>query len=381
MNKHQQIHNEQAILQQVITVLWGKVKIRATGNHNTDYGNHYATMNFTLPRQNTTKLKPQARLQAYLNGDLYTEDNSQVLWNGSATYGLVKDKENAVLKSLHHTEDMTEKEYEVLRSIQEWLISKKKSCRKKNTKCMRINIIKGARTIQHLDDFRNTMLPNYFIFFPPCKEGGIVDPDFNFALKVIKWPNFKVSFVLYRGQVCIPFNYKACENNESFRYTNKQQTGGCLKLITYCETTNRAKWLICPPTHIHLLQPYKKMAEGKAVLGIVDGNLRYTTSVYHVFTSFKHIPTIGFKELLEESIVADSKPRRMVEYFHRAYHLYTFYGWRNIHCVDESTTELGLEAIRIHIFFKNIRTVNVAAQARFPNIPGTKSPNIDVIYD
>ena len=55
MDKLQQIHNEEAILQQVITVLWGKVKIRATGNHNTDYGNHYATMNFTLQQKNTTK--------------------------------------------------------------------------------------------------------------------------------------------------------------------------------------------------------------------------------------------------------------------------------------------------------------------------------------
>ena len=115
-----------------------------------------------------------------------------------------------------HTEDMREKEYEVLLFIQKYLIKKKKSCTIQNSKCMRINIIKGARTIQHLDDFRNTMLPNYFIFFPPCKEGEKVDLDFNFALKVIKWPNFKVSFVLYRGKVCIPFNYKACKDNEKF---------------------------------------------------------------------------------------------------------------------------------------------------------------------
>lgn len=114
------------------------------------------------------------------------------------TFRIVKDKSN------WSEEEMLK----ILEQIQ------KKECNFTNTNCMRVNIIKGAQTIAHLDDFRCSMLKNYFAFFSPYKKGALVDPDFNFFLTIRQWPKFKVSFVLYENEIMIPFNYRESDGEQ-----------------------------------------------------------------------------------------------------------------------------------------------------------------------
>jgi hypothetical protein len=178
-----------------------------------------------------------------------------------------------------------------------------------NSKCLRTNNVKGAETINHTETLHSTCMSNYFIFFPPQKmadtwlDGG----SFKFSLKVCNWPKFKTSFVLFRGEIVIPFSYDECPANESFNPA--LGTGGCLKMIRLDKHTGKAKWLMVAPHLLEELKPHRKLQKGLAIAGISNGNLRVLDSKYRVITSWSDVEVMTFNEVYAlEGNESDSLP-------------------------------------------------------------------------
>jgi len=89
------------------------------------------------------------------------------------------------------------------------------------------------------------------------------------------------------------------------------------------------------------------------------------------------IVTMEFQELL-----ADKKNKRdhtanlyRVQNCDTTYRLYMFRGWQNIHSACPTS---NFSAVRLHIFFWNMRTVNVCANA---SIKVAKEGSIDIISE
>ena len=370
----------QQILDSIISKLWNKIHMKSVGDHNSDYGNHHATMNFSkCTTTQQSKRKGSQLLECYGQGMQGLSDGEVLLKNGSMTFGIVKDKSNWNEDPMEIGKGVNEEMLKILEQIRKYLIQNKRECNVTNTNCMRVNIIKGAQTIGHLDDFRCSMLRNYFIFFPPYKEGALVDPDFNFCLTIRQWPNFKVSFVLFENEIMIPFNYRE-SNGEQFEYTKSKKTGGMLQMIRF--KNGRAKWIIMPPENLNKLLPYKLFPKNIAVTGIANGRLRIISNKYKVYRSHSELGTISIQDLICLSTVNDKLPYRLYRHISRPCVLHSFYGWRNIHYVHPTClgNDKSVAAIRMHIFFKNVRPVNTASQARFPNDCDASANTIDVVY-
>ncbi len=353
------------IRERLIQYFWGEVEIKEVGDPNHDYGEHFWTLNFPPTATRKLKRKEQAnsrpsygidRLHAWKNGQEFLQNGQPTLHDGSASFGLVRDKDN--------TPDYLGTPHNISKDQKQFLLDLRlhlSSCRKMSTtklQCMRMNIMKGAGTIQHTDTMRCSMLPNFFIFFPPKKLD--VWECRKFSLTCIKWPNFKTSFVLFRDRVCIPFEFLGSPDPDAkFEYSPSSKTGGYLQMISFCNKSKKAKWLIVPPSCLDELQPYRKMKKC-AVLGLKGGRIRICTDKYMVHRRFPDDGSdlIDFEELLASSLVNDIIPKRKIAYMDEANRLYRFNGWEHIHYVEGDTS-----AIRIHIFMRNYRPTAVCAYA------------------
>jgi hypothetical protein len=124
--------------------------------------------------------------------------------------------------------------------------------------------------------------------------------------------------------------------------------------------------LIANPNCLHELKPLKKMRKGLAVAGIVDGRLRVVTDKYTVINSWKEVNSMSFSDLFEmEGNTRDFIPRRLYRHVDVPYKIYPLKGWEVIHGVEYKSEAWKSDnnAIRIHAFFRNIRTVAVCATA------------------
>ena len=197
--------------QRLVECFWSEIHIQKPGNCNTDYGGHFCNLNF--PSNAITKrpgkgaISSTVRLAIWLDDKDYLPNGQPTLHDGSATFGLVLDKCNFIDKALDPPSSMTRKQKEFLSDLQVELVKHRREITKTKSQCLRINILKGADTIGHTDSFRSSLLPNFFVFFPPKHGSEWKSIDLNFCLRVRTWPNFKTSLVIFRGEVCIPFHY------------------------------------------------------------------------------------------------------------------------------------------------------------------------------
>ena len=312
----------------MIEAFWPEIHMKTIGNCNTDYGGHFCNLNF--PADATQKVPgivttTSDRMQAWLNNETYLETGQPTLHDGSSSFGLVLDKANLCSDPLAHARKMSAMQLELLRELRDHLVSCRKELKETNSRCLRLNVIKGARTIGHTDSFRSSLLPSYFFFFPPNKNDNWNQIDLHFCLRVRLWPTFKTSFVLFNNQVVIPFHYEACpEHHTQFKYSEEGETGGHLKLIKFCEVSRSAKWLIVPPDNIDKLLPYRKMKHGTAIAGISNGKLKVVNSNYRIITRWQDVDDVCFKDVLKDAIVQDVKPRQQYRNLEKPFFLYKF---------------------------------------------------------
>ena len=239
-------------VERMIANFWSKLKIQQTGDHNIDYGNHSSTLNFPPPQlqQHSTKciVKGEARLAAWKeNFDFIPGTNSETLPDGTGSFGLVKDYCNVPDGTKNPPKNHSQKMLDFIEDFRNVLIEQRRELNKKNSGFIRINIVKGARTIDHTDTLRSTMMSNYFIFFPPKKCNEWTRSTLDFSLKVRLWPTFKTSFVFFRDEIVIPFAFKECpEGDGKFSFSKESQKGGYLQMIRR-DSSGSVKWLIAPP--------------------------------------------------------------------------------------------------------------------------------------
>jgi len=255
-------------VERIITLFWSKLAIKDTGDSNHDYGNHTSILNFpSSPQQQhehhpTTKhvqnkmkannalntINGETRVSAWLEGlDFIPGTLSETLPNGTGTFGLVRDYCNFPEATMNPPKNHSNEMLKFIEDLRQVVIEQRRELNKRNSAIVRINILKGANTIYHTDTLRSTMMTNYFMFFPPKKNSNWSPLTLDFSLKVRLWPTFKTCFVLFRGEVVIPFAYEECQGNETFIYTKELQKGGFLQLIRQ-DSSGYSKWLITPLT-------------------------------------------------------------------------------------------------------------------------------------
>ena len=363
----------------VIEAFWPDIHMKSTGNCNTDYGGHFCHLNFPA---DSTQIIPgivtstSDRIQAWMNSESHINNGQPTLHDGSSSFGLVLDKANLCTDPLAHAQKMTPMQLQLLEELRKALVTCRRELDDMNSRCLRLNVIKGAETIGHTDSFRSSLLPSYFFFFPPKKNDNWSQIDLHFCLRVRLWRTFKTSFVLFQNQICIPFHYEACpEHHNEFKYSQDCETGGHLKLIKFCDITKKAKWLIVAPHNIEILIPFRKMKHGTAVAGISNGKLKIVNENYRVITKWQDVDDQCFCEVLKDAAVPDTMPRQQFRNLQKPFYLYKFRGWETIHYVEKGS---DVKAIRMHIFFRNIRPVSVCAQA---SIKRVKTGTIEVLKD
>ena len=373
------------IPKRLIESFWSQIEIKQTGNCNEDYGEHFCILSFpsdsvkkrSLKEANNVRTNSKDRVKSWIANIETLSNNQPTLHDGSGTFGLVTDKCNFVQKWKDPPKTMTVMQKHFLDDLRSALITLRHEVGKKNSECLRIKVVKGAFTVPHTDTLRCTLLSNYFIFFPPLQNLKWERNELEFSIKLQLWPTFKTSFVLFRDQVCIPFQFKGCPlKHTEFQYHSVLgEKGGFLKLIKFCETTKKAKWLVTPPACLHELLPLRKMKKGIAVAGLGDGELYLLRGKYKVFTSWNQVEKIGFNDLLNNCTVKDNgKKRTQFRTMDKSGHLYRFKGWELIHWVEQPISDP--RAIRLHVFFQNVRPVGVCAQA---SVKRGSSTSIEVI--
>ena len=252
----------------IIEAFWSGVQIKQTGDCNTDYGEHFSTLNFPagaarkkrrseVPKNTTNKDRMKAW---HSSSEIIPENGQPTVHDGSRTFGLVLDKENNPKKALDTPKDLTDQQESILLKLSSALIAAMDECHPSNTRFLRINLVKGAQTIGHTDNFKNSLIPNYLTILPPNKDTeGWVPHELNFSLVVKLCPNFKTSLVIFRNEICIPFSFCDCPLGEVFCHDKEVQSGGYLQMIKLCKETDKAKWMIVNPKLISELKPYKKI--------------------------------------------------------------------------------------------------------------------------
>ena len=127
-----------------------------------------------------------------------------------------------------------------------------------------------------------------------------------------------------------------------------------------------AKWFILPPLQIQALSPYKRLKEGTAVAGLKGEEVYVLDREYKIYKKWEEVKKVNLKELLEntDQLKDDIVPRTTKQTFKEFGKLYRFNGWEHHHFVDPSS---DLSVIRLHIFFRNVRTVAVCQQAKAGN--------------
>lgn len=87
--------------------------------------------------------------------------------------------------------------------------------------------------------------------------------------------------------------------------------------------------------------------------------------------------TMSFRELFDmEGNTSDYIPRKLHSHLDIPYKIYPLNGWEVMHCVEHKSKvwQSDNNAIRLHVFFRNVQTVAVCGTASL-----SKTDNIDVI--
>ena len=368
-----------------------EMKIKSSSNKNDDYGNHNKTLNFShlvcheanpINHNSNSKTLGVDRLANWAErGDGLLPNGSKILPDSSCSFGLVKDKEcrdpHKAYGQPCSKSNRPPERLQFLVNLKEALSNKRRSRLTTGIKginssdnvfsTMRINIVKGANTVAHTDVLRSSLLPNYFVQYSPYPQKD----SCNFQLELKNWPLFKTSIVSWNNKLLIPFEYNQGQNDEVFDYANG--TGGYLKMIGL-DGGNAPKWFILSPAELDNLSPFEKLSKGEAVAGI-KGDKVYIlrNNEYQIYESWEQVPMVSLNEIFTNAgnLDDDKVPRQMNTSFKKFGVLYRFNGWEQIHYVDPSSTDLN--AIRLHIFFRNVRTIGVCQHAK------AGSGNVEVI--
>lgn len=364
------------------------LNIKTSDNPNVDYGGHSSLLNFPiedlLESQRNSRSKEtipgEERLKLWQQGHYIHPDSQKlIIPKGSHSFGLVLDNrgENEDSDTLRPLPLNSRKEkHEILKSIKDTIYKTMKHrnnnnfdnpiMQKNEFECLRMNVITNANTKPHTDSIRHHLLPNFAVFYSPYNVNhtdAFGKPrQCKFSIQIKNWPLFTTSIVKLGDQMLIPFEYEEGNEDEDFDYSKGK--GGFLKTITL-NKEGKAIWYILPPKKLKDLKPYKVFKKGFAVIGIKAGKVYYVKRKdYQVCRQWDEVKTMKLDYLFNNSpsFEDDIKPRYEYTFLRRFNFIHQFNGWQKIHSVDTANSDL--ETIRLHFFFRNIRTIGICQQAR-----------------
>ena len=140
--------------------------------------------------------------------------------------------------------------------------------------------------------------------------------------------------------------------------------------------------MIVNPLLLHELLPFKHINKKLAVAGIRDGELVVCKKLQGspAGTSWNgqggHTDCMTFEDLEQDkkNKLDNTKNLDKVKNCEVTNKLYMFTGWQNIYYMHPHSDE---SAVRLHTFFRNMRTVNVCAVA---SVKVAKEGKIEIIH-
>ena len=100
---------------------------------------------------------------------------------------------------------------------------------------------------------------------------------------------------------------------------------------------------------------------------------------FSVYPSLTDVPQIKWSDLRQQSSPKDKKSRYKFKFLTDQKVLHKFNGWENIHEVltekHGAHAKSDLNAVRLHVFMRDVRTVGVGAQASW------RRGNIEIINE
>ena len=84
--------------------------------------------------------------------------------------------------------------------------------------------------------------------------------------------------------------------------------------------------MIVPPVCLEELQLFKKIQLGKAAARTSVGKLNVVDSNYIIITSWNDVPSFDFKAVVEQAVLVDEIPRKLMKDIEKQFKLYSFQG-------------------------------------------------------
>ena len=360
-------------LQPLLMHFVGQLQLSTPTNSNEDYGGHHKTLNYpketiqsVIHQQKSSfskkvKLSSNQRYSLWLDGKTHDPSGKLIIPDGSKSFGLVRDKESkndpdrmgvpCNSNSPNRLSFLQQLKSSILSTgrLNTRLIS---GLKEEHFETLRMNIVKGACTLKHTDVLRSSLLPNYCYFLSPYQH-----KETTFELVIQTWPHFKTSVVWYKNKLCVPFEYNEGAKDEDFNY--KEKKGGYLYMITL-DNNNKASWLVLEPSQINELKPYYKLKDGFAIAGVKNGMVYYLSKKYKIYDEWNQVPLVSLVQIfenLQEDGTIDKPSRKRFLKKSEFNTIHKFNGWEHIHSCNYDKSDLS--TIRVHIFFRNIRTVGV----------------------
>ena len=126
------------------------------------------------------------------------------------------------------------------------------------------------------------------------------------------------------------------------------------------DNNNKASWLVLEPSQINELKPYYKLKDGFAIAGVKNGMVYYLSKKYKIYDEWNQVPLVSLVQIfenLQEDGTIDKPSRKRFLKKSEFNTIHKFNGWEHIHFCNYDKSDLS--TIRVHIFFRNIRTVGV----------------------
>lgn len=280
-----------------------------TGNSNSDYGLHHQTLNF--PKSNNKNEKSHSYIGSLVIGMSYDRDGK-----------IRHEKRQCCVRSDEHMS--------FLLAIKLSMSARhEKPPKGLNFEKFRVNVVVGARTLAHNDNFRGTT-PSFAMILDdpsPSKEPS-------FGLKIWLYPEFHTSVMILNGKFIIPHNYD--EGTDRF---------SCIQAN---EINYTCSYHVYPCRYIGSVEPYGKCDSEFVVCGVKQGKLQIVPNEYYKqyneyteINSPKNLPLCPFSKALE--IASQNRqyswPRVQYRTLYKTCHWHKMFAWPNIHeilCSQES---------------------------------------------
>ena len=258
---------------------------------------------------------------------------------GSKTMGLRYENEHSVVHWNSTMCNLSQKNLEFLLNVYDSILIQFPTEKKSLQEYLRVNLIVGAKTIEHTDNMRGAT-PSFIM----------IEPGKSFVLRIRLFPSFKTSVVKYQGK----------------RYIPHQLHHDSLVMIGEDDNGDPRYFKFRSKETIEELEPYGDFSD-YIVVGIKAKKLQVIPREYAVFENTRDLELIDMSTILEASetkrVYEVKKKFRYIQHGvgRNKLRWHKFFGWMHAHMWMDWSDSM---AKRIHVFFRAIREETICARLK-----------------